>query len=217
MNNNDMEDYDKIITKNVKEGVMFDPSFFAFKDSKNILIKCCNNLAKKEFTSSFYLPNSLLKIQEYDMKKTTYELFSGYNYHRRVEYFNKNLNLLDKLEKEFEFKFWKTPAKYENIFSPNTYPNEYSYVTQEIIMQELSFLIEHSAVFSKMKRVFHLIMKAGVTVKDLSKKPFKKKKEFFEPYDHYKYYILVATTIGSLITQNLTIAGINSIIVIFDP
>ena len=213
----DMENYDKIITKNVKEGVMFDPSFFAFKDSKKILYNCCNKLTGKEFTSSFYLPNSLFKIQEYDMKKVTYELFSGFNYSRRVEYFKKNLNILDNLEKEFEFKFWKTPVKYQDILSPYLFPSDNSYIVQEILMQELSFLIEHSAVFSKMKRVFNLIMKAGVNVKDLSRKPFKKKKEFFEPYDHYKYYILVATTIGSLITQNLTIAGINSIIVIFDP
>ena len=84
-------------------------------------------------------------------------------------------------------------------------------------MQELSFLIEHSTVFSKMKRTFDLIRKAGFTVKDLSKKSFKKKKEFFKPYDSYKYYILVTTVIATAITQNSIIAGLNPIFVIFDP
>jgi len=180
---------------------MLDPSvfltkeiFITLKDRKNV-----------------FVPYSLAKINIELQELLNY--FSWYK--RKLE--DKDLEYIKKILEEIEP--YKANPIYRKEFEEITSKIEFKVndLVKKIIIEEYSFLREHSFLLLRTKKTISYFKKFGIATLDTGNSLIKKKKELFQRFEIIRYGLRIYVAILLLFNPPLWISVPNLILAFSDP
>lgn len=183
-------------------GLMIDPSLFAFQHSKEILLALSTTFSTQYPSSRLYLPQVLTKKPAEFNEHFFNRFFLPCNATERRTHFHENITILPTLAASY----WQTPPAFQSPPISISDP-----LLKELVVEELSFLTRHSAVLTKTKKVFQILQHAGVPTKDVSESRLSIKTRLLGTHPRAKYYLLTGTP------QESHRSKTNIVISIFDP